>query len=446
MPRLMLSDTSWNFLSRVLHMTGRIYNKHEHRMTLEGILFRLRTGIPWRDLPQEFGHWSKVFRRFNLWSKKGVMDDIFRYLSRLHDTQWLFIDGSIVKVHQDGSNVAAPNSQEIGKSRGGNSTKIHLAVDSGGLPVHFELSGGQTHDVVHAESLISSSPKAEIVIADKGYDSDKLRDFIEAAGSDSKIPRKSNKIALLTIEPASAYGLDIAAGNSGSASNLRNANDFRINIPEAATTGFSLEIHQPLTERLELHTHILYLNAQYKEGLIPDSRMAAFSPFTNADPLRFNTINSGIIVPDSDTGEYQHFFNIYNSILEPNYQLARPGEDLNRDGRGSGYYGVECNEGDSDIVGDGRCQNTLDAIRDIEHPLRDIQGNKIPRSPKWDISLALNYTHAWRTYTLHLTLQAKYRSHYFLTPYNGQGYDPYPFKDSNQTVNDVAPSFYDKFL
>ncbi len=121
------------------------------------------------------------------------MGVIFRYLSRLHDTQWLFIDGSIVKVHQDGSNVATPDSQKIGKSRGGNSTKIHLAVDSGGLPVHFELSGGQTHDVVHAESLISSSPKAEVFIAGKGYDSDKLRDFIEAAGSDSKIPRKSNK-------------------------------------------------------------------------------------------------------------------------------------------------------------------------------------------------------------------------------------------------------------
>ena len=193
MPRLMLSHAAWNFLSRVMNMTGRIYNKHGHRMTLEGILFRLRTGIPWRDLPHEFGHWSKVFRRFNLWSKKGIMDEIFRCLSRRHDTQWLFIDGSIVKVHQEGANVATPEAQDIGKSRGGNSTKIHLAVDSGGLPVHFELSGGQTHDVVHAESLVACSPPAEVVIADKGYDSDKLRGFIETSGSDSNIPRKSNK-------------------------------------------------------------------------------------------------------------------------------------------------------------------------------------------------------------------------------------------------------------
>ncbi|MES7630859.1 transposase, partial [Cutibacterium acnes] len=46
--------------------TGRIYNKSEHRMTFEGILYRVRTGVPWRDLPKEFGDWNTVYRRFNL--------------------------------------------------------------------------------------------------------------------------------------------------------------------------------------------------------------------------------------------------------------------------------------------------------------------------------------------------------------------------------------------
>jgi transposase len=143
MPRLMLTDDSWKLLSRIMYLTGRIYNKSEHRMTLEGILFRMRTGIPWRDLPEEFGDWNTVFRRFNLWSKKGLITEIFQFLSRLNDPQWLFIDGSIVKTHQDGANVKSPSEQAMGKSRGGNSTKIHLAVDSGGLPVYFELSGGK---------------------------------------------------------------------------------------------------------------------------------------------------------------------------------------------------------------------------------------------------------------------------------------------------------------
>jgi len=66
----------------------------------------MRTGIPWRDLPEEFGDRNTVtvFRRFNLWSKKGVMTEIFQFLSRLNDPQWLFIEGSIVKTHQDGAN------------------------------------------------------------------------------------------------------------------------------------------------------------------------------------------------------------------------------------------------------------------------------------------------------------------------------------------------------
>lgn len=188
----MLTDDSWKLLSRIMYLTGRIYNKSEHRMTLEGILFRMRTGIPWRDLPEEFGDWNTVFRRFNLWSKKGVMTEIFQFLSRLNDPQWLFIDGSIVKTHQDGANVKSPSEQAIGRSRGGNSTKIHLAVDSGGLPVHFELSGGQVHDVSYGESLILCSPEAEVVVADKGYDSQALRDLIKSRNAQHVIPRKGN--------------------------------------------------------------------------------------------------------------------------------------------------------------------------------------------------------------------------------------------------------------
>lgn len=188
----MLTDDSWNLLSRIMWLTGRIYKKSEHRMTLEGILYRMRTGIPWRDLPSEFGSWSAVFRRFNLWSKKGVMNEIFSFLSRLSDPEWLFIDGSIVKAHQDGTNISFQGEQAIGKSRGGNSTKIHLAVDSGGLPIHFELSGGQVHDVGYGESLVVSSPDAKVVVADKGYDSQALRALITSRNAKPVIPRKSN--------------------------------------------------------------------------------------------------------------------------------------------------------------------------------------------------------------------------------------------------------------
>lgn len=192
MPRTMLTDGSWNRLKQILKDSGRIYNKYEHRNTLEGILYRMRTGIQWRDLPEEFGIWNTVYRRFNLWSKKGILESLFQSLASEYDAEWLFIDGSIVKAHQDSTGAASNDDEAIGKSRGGNTTKIHLVVDSGGLPIYFELSGGQVNDIVHAESLVSNSPSAEYVIADKGYDSERFREFIECRGSRENIPRKSN--------------------------------------------------------------------------------------------------------------------------------------------------------------------------------------------------------------------------------------------------------------
>ncbi|MGJ0581001.1 transposase, partial [Xenorhabdus bovienii] len=84
-----------------------------------------------------------------------ILHLIFNWLSGLSDTEWLFIDGSIVRAHQHSAGAASEEDEAIGQSRGGRSTKIHLAVDSYGLPVHFELSGGQVNDIVHAESLVS---------------------------------------------------------------------------------------------------------------------------------------------------------------------------------------------------------------------------------------------------------------------------------------------------
>ena len=199
MPRRMLTDKRWAVLSQIMRQSGRVYEKPEHRNTIEGILYRMRTGIPWRDLPSEFGDWNTVFRRFNLWSKKGVLLLIFKELSNSEDcSDWLFIDGSIVKAHQHGTGPASDSEEAVGKSRGGNSTKIHLAVNDYGLPVHFEVSGGQVNDIVHAESLVEHSPETDFVVADKGYDSQKFRERVTKLGSEPMIPsrktcKKSNE-------------------------------------------------------------------------------------------------------------------------------------------------------------------------------------------------------------------------------------------------------------
>lgn len=191
MPRTMLTDKRWEKLLQVMKSTGRIYNKPEHRMTFEGILFRLRTGVPWRDLPSEFGEWSTVYRRFNLWSRKGILNLLFKRLSSMADFEWVFLDGSIVRAHQHSSGAVTPDSECIGKSRGGNSTKIHLAVDSGGLPVCFDLSEGQRHDIVHAESLVEQLDEVNTIVCDKGYDSGPFRSFVQLKGGSTVIAKRN---------------------------------------------------------------------------------------------------------------------------------------------------------------------------------------------------------------------------------------------------------------
>ncbi|WP_230579721.1 transposase, partial [Xenorhabdus bovienii] len=108
MLRTMLTDLVWDKLFALMQHTGLVYHKAGHRLILEGILYRMRTGIPWRDLPLEFGRWNTVFVRFNL---------IFKGLSGLADREWLFIDGSIVRAHQHSAGAATNEEEAIGFCR-----------------------------------------------------------------------------------------------------------------------------------------------------------------------------------------------------------------------------------------------------------------------------------------------------------------------------------------
>jgi len=90
--------------------------------------------------------------------------------------------------------AASKDNEGIGKSKGGNTTKIHMAVDAYGLPIEFDITGGEVHDCKAAPELIEKLPTAEFTIADKGYDSEELRELIRKKGSTPIIPRKRNSI------------------------------------------------------------------------------------------------------------------------------------------------------------------------------------------------------------------------------------------------------------
>ena len=191
MARRMLTDEHWSKLRKILLQIG-IYLKPKLRLTIEGILYRMRVGCPWRDVPREFGKWYSIYQTFNRWSAKGNLTKLFNALINEPDTEWEFIDGSIVKAHQHSSGAATNENEAIGLSRGGNTTKIHMAVDSYGLPIHFKITGGEVHDSKMAPELIVDLPAADFVIADKGYDCESTRDLIASRNATPVIPRKKN--------------------------------------------------------------------------------------------------------------------------------------------------------------------------------------------------------------------------------------------------------------
>jgi len=118
---------------------------------------------------------------------------IFFELRGKIDAEWIFADGSYVRAHQHASGARRGEERAIGKSRGGSTTKLHMLADAHGHPVDFEITGGDVHDVKAADALLGKvAGQAEHFIADKGYDSEPLRERIRMAGATPVIPRKSN--------------------------------------------------------------------------------------------------------------------------------------------------------------------------------------------------------------------------------------------------------------
>ena len=107
------------------------------------------------------------------------------------DEEWIFIDGSYVKAHQHASGARIGEERAIGKSRGGLTTKIHMAADAHGNQIDFEITGGQVHDAKAAKQLITKV-RGENLIADKGYDSDRIREQVRSQKMAPIIPRRVN--------------------------------------------------------------------------------------------------------------------------------------------------------------------------------------------------------------------------------------------------------------
>jgi len=108
------------------------------------------------------------------------------------DSEWVFVDGSYIRAHQHASGARIGKERAIGRSRGGSTTKIHMACDAHGNPIDFEITGGEVHDSKAAPQIIEKVKGAKNFIADKGYDSEAIREQARTEKMNPVIPRKAN--------------------------------------------------------------------------------------------------------------------------------------------------------------------------------------------------------------------------------------------------------------
>ena len=109
MDRDLLNDEQWKRIAPLVPGKdgdpGR--SGRDNRLFVEAVLWLVRAGTPWRDLPPRFGKWGSVWKRFRRWAEKGVFERIFKELSEAPGFEYGHVDGTIVKVHRHATDARA---------------------------------------------------------------------------------------------------------------------------------------------------------------------------------------------------------------------------------------------------------------------------------------------------------------------------------------------------
>jgi len=157
------------------------------------IWYVLRTGLPWRDLPPQFGSWSSVYTRFRRWCAAGLWARLHAQLRRKMWGRIRSVDCSHIKVHCDGANPAGGQiHQAQGKTKGGLNTKLAAVVDGVGRAVGLCLARGPQHDL-HACAPLQEHLRGRWVLADRGFDADSFRHDLAASGALTCIPPRTGR-------------------------------------------------------------------------------------------------------------------------------------------------------------------------------------------------------------------------------------------------------------
>lgn len=105
MRRHELTDEEWAIIAPLLPNKVRGVARVDDRRVINGILWRFRTGAPWRDVPERYGPRTTLYNRFVRWRAAGVWDRLLEAVSAAYDGDIVMIDSSCVRVHQHGAAI-----------------------------------------------------------------------------------------------------------------------------------------------------------------------------------------------------------------------------------------------------------------------------------------------------------------------------------------------------
>ena len=103
--RFDFTDFEWSVIQPLLPNKPRGVPRVDDRRVLNGIFWVLRSGAPWRDLPECYGPYTTCYNRFNRWRKAGVWDRLMAAVAAAYDGDIQMIDSSVIRVHQHAANV-----------------------------------------------------------------------------------------------------------------------------------------------------------------------------------------------------------------------------------------------------------------------------------------------------------------------------------------------------
>jgi len=205
--------------------SGRGRPAVRRRQLIDGIRWRVRTGSPWRDVPACYGPWQTVYGLFRRWQQDGTWAQVVTSLQAAADAAggicWqVSVDATVCRAHQHAAGArkdgdaqreppggvsAEPADHGLGRSRGGFSTKVHLACDQGQKPLAIVITAGQRGDSPQFQAVLERirvprlgpgrpRTRPERVLGDRAYSSRANRACLRRRGIACTIPEKKDQV------------------------------------------------------------------------------------------------------------------------------------------------------------------------------------------------------------------------------------------------------------